>query len=387
MPWQGVVPMDLRLAFARAHAAGASMTALCEQYGISRKTGYKWAGRFEAEGRGGLLDRSRRPHGRPSTTDAAVISLLCEARRRHPTWSARKLLVVLRRAHPTLSWPARSTGCAILKAHGLVRVARRAARPWAAPFPLAPITRANEVWTTDFKGDFRTGDGERCYPFTLRDGFSRYTLRCDALDRKTHTATRPCFERAFAEYGLPDRIRSDNGGPFASAGLTRLSYLSVWWIRLGIMPERIAPGHPEQNGSHEQFHRVLKAETARPPAASAAAQQRRFHRFQREYNEHRPHAALDDRVPASSYTRSPRPMPSRLPPVEYPGHFEVRRVAPSGTASWRGASIHLTGALGNQLVGFEEVDDGIWMVSFAHVRLGRFDDRTRQLRPLRLTDA
>jgi len=308
-----------------------------------------------------------------------VVERLCEARRRHPTWSARKLIAVLGRQWPNLPWPARSTGCALLKAHGLVRSRPRRRRSHAAVSPLRAITRANEVWTTDFKGEFRTGDGRYCYPLTLRDGFSRYVLRCDALVSKSSAVTRPCFERAFHEFGLPDRMRSDNGGPFAATGLTRLSHLSVWWIRLGIEPERIALGHPEQNGSHEQFHRVLKAETTRPPAATCTAQQRRFRRFCAEYNDDRPHEALQDQAPATYYVSSAREMPRRLPAIEYPGHMEVRRVTAIGQVSWRGRALYLTEVLGGQPVAFEEVDDGIWMLYFAAMRLARFDERTHTL--------
>jgi hypothetical protein len=235
------------------------------------------------------------------------------------------------------------------------------------------------VWTTDFKGEFRTGDGVYCYPFTLRDGYSRYVLRCDALPRKDYASVRDRFSRAFAAYGLPQRIRSDNGGPFAAPGLTRLSRLSVWWIRLGIQPERIALGHPEQNGSHEQFHRVLKAETTRPPAPNGAAQQQRFRRFCLEYNEVRPHEALQDDVPANWFTPSPRPLPTRLPPIEYSGHLEVRRVSSFGYVSWRGRMLFLTEVLGGEDVGFEEIDDGIWMLFFDTIRLARFDERTHRL--------
>ena len=380
MPWQGVSPVELRLEFTRAYALGLfSMTELCDQYGISRKTGYKWVARYEADGRAGLTDRSRRPHHSPRATASDIIARLCEARRRHPTWSARKLIAVLRRQQSQIVWPARSTGCALLKGHGLVRARRRRTRTHAPASPLAPITRPNEVWTTDFKGEFRTGDGRYCYPLTLRDGFSRYVLRCDALVTKRGDVVRQRFERAFAEYGLPDRIRSDNGGPFAATGLTRLSQLSVWWIRLGIQPERIALGHPEQNGSHEQFHRVLKAETTRPPAPHCAAQQQRFRRFRAEYNEERPHEALRDQPPASCYTPSRRPLPDRLPPIEYPGHMEVRRVAPCGHVSWRGRGLHLTEVLAGEAVGFDEVDDGIWVLYFGAIRLARFDERTRHL--------
>jgi putative transposase len=383
MPWQGVSPVDLRLEFTRAYGWGVfSMTELCDQYEISRKTGYKWVARFEAGGRAGLVDRSRRPRRSPTATDPDIVTRLCEARRRHPTWSARKLIAVLRRQAPDLAWPTRSTGCALLKAHGLVRARRRRGRHRAPASRLAPITQPNEVWTTDFKGEFRTGDGVYCYPLTLRDGFSRYVLRCDALVTKRGDVVRQRFERAFAEYGLPQRIRSDNGEPFAGTGLTRLSRLAVWWIRLGIAPERIALGHPEQNGSHEQFHRVLKAETTRPPAANCAAQQRRFRRFCVEYNQERPHEALRDHPPASCYRPAGRSLPRRLPPLEYAGHLEVRRVSSVGVVSWRGRALFLSEVLRGEDVAFEEVADGIWVLYFAAVRLAQFDERSRTLTAL-----
>ena len=243
------------------------------------------------------------------------------------------------------------------------------------------ITRPNEVWTVDYKGEFLTGDRRYCYPLTLRDGFSRYVLRCDALTAHTLAVTRPRLERAFAEYGLPDRIRSDNGPPFGGPGLARLSTLAVWWIRLGILPERIDPGHPEQNGSHEQFHRVLKAETARPPASSARAQQRRFTRFCTEYNDERPHESLQQTVPAQHYRPSSRALPRRLPPLEYPGHAEVRRVDQNGYVSWR-TPLFVSVALADQSVAFEEVDDGVWTVSFASLVLGRFDEREHRIHPI-----
>jgi hypothetical protein len=216
----------------------------------------------------------------------------------------------------------------------------------------------------------------------LRDGFSRFVLRCDALTAHTLAVTRPCFERAFAEYGLPDRIRSDNGPPFGGPGLGRLSTLAVWWMRLGIVPERIAPGHPEQNGSHEQFHAVLKANTARPPAANAPAQQRRFRRFRAEYNQERPHEALGQAVPATCYQPSGRAMPQRLPPLAYPGHAEIRRVDQNGWVSWQGTPLFVSVALARETVAFEEVDDGLWTLQFATVALARYDERHRTLHPL-----
>jgi transposase InsO family protein len=385
MPWREMSPMEQRLELIHEYESGLlTMTELATQYGVSRKTAYKWRERYEREGLLGLCDHSRRPHHSPFVTEAALVDALVAVRRRHPRWGAKKLLAVLRRRRPHAPWPARSTVAAWLKRRGLIEPRRRQAclRGPLAAAPLAPSTRPNEVWTTDFKGEFRTGDSRYCYPLTLRDAFSRFTLRCDALIHRTVPETRRRFERAFAEYGLPERIRSDNGLPFASPGLGKLSQLSVWWLRLGIGLERIAPGHPEQNGSHEQFHAVLKAETARPPAANAAAQQRRFARFCREYNHERPHDALGDDPPAQHYYASPRPLPTRLPPLEYPGHVEVRRVASNGCVSWACAPLFLTTALAGEYVAFEEVDDGLWTIRFATVALARFDERHRNVHPL-----
>jgi transposase InsO family protein len=380
--------VDLRVQFIGEYQTELwSMTELAEQYGISRKTAYKWVTRYERGGAAALLDQSRRPWTQPSATDPRLIAALLAVRRRHPRWGAKKLLAVVKRQDARAAWPSRSTVCDVLRRHALV-----VPRPRRRPMPhgghaLAPITAPNETWTTDFKGEFRTGDRRYCYPLTLRDGFSRYVLRCDALLSRSYALTRARFERAFADYGLPVRIRSDNGGPFAGPGLGRLSRLNVWWIRLGIVPERIGLGRPEQNGSHEQFHRVLKADTTRPPAATARAQQRRFGAFYREYNEVRPHESLDDQPPATRYTASPRPLPTRLAPLEYPGHMEVRRVSSAGCISWHGIPIFLTEVLEGEDVGFEEVADGYWTLSFATVRLGRFDERTRRITALPLPGA
>jgi putative transposase len=382
MPWRETSPMEQRADFVREFESGLfTMTELAAQYGISRKTGYKWVAAYAAYGLGGLQDRSRRPHHSPHATDPGVLAILMRLRQRHPRWGAKKLLTVAARRAPTTAWPCPATVAAHLAARGLITRRRRRQVPLVVRSTRAPITRANEVWTTDYKGEFRTGDGRYCYPFTLRDGFSRFVLRCDALTAHTLAVTRPCFERAFAAYGLPDRIRSDNGPPFGGPGLGRLSTLAVWWIRLGIVPERIDPGHPEQNGSHEQFHQVLKAETARPPAPRACAQQRRFTRFCAEYNQERPHEALHQTVPAQHYHHSSRALPRRLPSLEYPGHAEIRRVDQNGYVSWR-TPLFVSVALADQPVAFEEVDDGIWTVSFATLVLGRFDERQHRIHPI-----
>lgn len=379
MPWREMVPMDQRIQFVSEYRTGLfSMTELVAQYGISRKTGYKWIEREATAGVAGLADHSRRPLRSPHATPPELVTAVITLRKRHPRWGATKLLAVLAGEEPAVTWPSRSTVCDVLARAGLVEARprrRRACSRGQRPRALAPMVQPNGTWTTDFKGQFRMGDGRYCYPFTLRDGCSRYVLRCDALADTTYEATRRRFVRAFAEFGLPDRIRSDNGGPFAGPGLGRLSRLSVWWMRLGIVPERIAPGHPEQNGSHEHFHSVLKAGTARPPGPNARAQQRRFDRFCVEYNQERPHEALGNEPPATHYTPSTRRLPARLTPLEYPGHMERRSVFGVGLVSLHGRTVFLSEALVGEIVGLEEVDDGLWTIYFGSVVIGRYDER------------
>jgi len=383
MPWLGRTPMDLRRSFVRDRLADAfTMTELCATYQVSRKTGYKMLARFEAEGWSGLADRSRRPHTALGRVPASIVTALCEARRKQPDWGARKLRGWLTRRQPAIAWPSRGTVHAILIRAGLVRQARRAiAAGPRGPQRLRPARAPNAVWTVDFKGDFRLGAGARCYPLTLRDAASRYTLRCQALEQPALHATRRQIERAFAEFGLPDCIRSDNGAPFAGPGLGHLSQLNVSWLRLGIAVEQIDPGRPDQNGSHEQFHRMLKAGTARPPAATLAGQQRRFNTFCREYNDERPHEALNDEVPAQHYRASPRPFPTRPPKLEYPGHWEIRRVGANGCVRLRTAVIFLNRALAGEEIAFEEVDDALWTLYFGALPLARWLERERQLTP------
>lgn len=377
MPWQEQSPMDLRMRFITELRSGLfTMSELCAQYSISRPTGYKWAGRYTADGVAGLLDRSRRPHDHPDTTASEVVAAVLAARQRFPEWSGAKLVQWLARQDPKREWPSRTTAYDILRRAGAVRTRRRRVRaPLRSVGALPTAHGPNEVWTTDFKGEFLTGDGRYCYPLTVRDAFSRRVLRCDALLAQTYADTRRRFERAFGEFGLPERMRSDNGRPFVSTGLAGLSRLNVWWLRLGIQLERIAPGHPEQNGSHEQFHGVLKKATTRPPAANARAQQRRFAAFCLEYNEQRPHDALAGRVPADVYRPSPRALPPRLPHLEYAAHWHVRWVATNGDVAWRGRRLFVSAALAELPIGFEEIDDGLHTVWFGTIALARFDER------------
>lgn len=382
MAWRERSLMDERVQFISDYRRQLfTMTELCDRYGISRKTGYAVVGRYEAEGLSGLVPRSSRPHHSPQATAARVVGAIVAMRHRYPTWGGKKILTVLGERHPTWALPAVSTANDILKRHDLV-TPRRRRRPVGHPgYQPRAATVPNEIWTTDFKGQFRTRDARWCYPLTVVDHFSRYLVACHGMCAPTTTDAVAVFRRAFRTYGLPAVIRSDNGEPFAAPSLARLSRLSVWWIRLGIRPELIAPASPQQNGAHERMHRTLKAETTRPPAADLAGQQRRFTRFRAIYNDERPHEALAQQPPARLYTPSLRPFPEQLVPVEYPGHFEIRRVSSAGAISWNARVLSLSTVLTREEVGFEPIDDGIWDVHFGPVRLGRFDERRHRIEP------
>lgn len=379
--------MDQRRLFVGEYVTGLwTMTELCEQFAISRKTGYKWLGRYDTGGRPALADQSRRPQSHPAATSDRVVQRLLETRTRFPRWSMGKVVTWLKRQYPRTAWPCRTTAYDLMQRAGVARAPKRpgptGSRPGVPGRALTEPTAPNSVWTTDFKGKFLLGNAAYCHPFTLRDGFSRFVLRCDGVPAESYPCTRPLFERAFGEFGLPECIRSDNGTPFASTGLAGLSRLSVWWMQLGIRVERIDPGCPEQNGSHEQFHRVLKRDTTRPPGPTAPAQQRRFDAFRHEYNDERPHDALGGASPSAIYTRSPRRVPRRLPAVEYPGFWEVRGADSSGVITFHGRPLNVTRALAHQDLGLEEIDDAVWRVWFLTTPLGHFDERRwRWIRP------
>lgn len=382
MPWRARSPMDERLQFVADYQRQLfTMTALCARYGISRKTGYALLDRYEECGVAGLTPRSSRPGHSPQATADEIVDAILALRKRHPTWGGKKILAVLAARHPRWAMPAVSTANDVLKRHGLV-APRSQRRPVGHPgYQPRPAIAPNEIWTTDFKGQFRTADAELCYPLTICDHFSRYLIACRGLAAPTTVGAIAVFRRAFAEYGLPAVIRSDNGEPFAAPSLGRLSRLSVWWIRLGIRPELIAPASPQQNGAHERMHRTLKAETLRPPAATRAHQQRRFGHFRRIYNEERPHEALHQRPPEQLYAASSRRLPRRLEPVEYPGHFERRRVDAAGTVSWHSRPLTISTVLIGEEIGLEPLEDGIWDLYFGPVRLGRFDEHRRRIEP------
>lgn len=372
MPWSQTSPMQQRTLFIADHLRGTrSITELCAEYRISRKTAYKWIDRFIRHGPAGLEDESRRPRHSPMRTAPEVVSAILELRQRHPTWGARKILHVLHGRHPQWSLPHRATGHDILKRHGLVRKHPKRRKIGHPGKPTSLILAPNQVWCADFKGQFRMGNGQYCYPLTVTDGFSRFLLECRGLHSTAVVPSKAVFQRIFKEYGLPQKIRSDNGVPFATNSLARLSALSAWWIRLGVMPELIEPGKPQQNGRHERMHRTLKAEATRPPASGFIAQQRKFDQFRHEFNYDRPHEALDMQTPASVYEPSPRPMPDKLPALEYPDRYEVRLVSANGGIRWHHDWINVSITCAGEYVGFEEIDDGIWNVYFGKLKLGR----------------
>jgi transposase InsO family protein len=352
-----------------------SMTELCEQYGISRKSGYKLIDRYLNEGPAGLEERSRRPRSHPNETPEHIVGAFVELRRRHPSWGAKKLISVLGKRRPGWDLPGRSTVCDILSRNGLVpkkRMRRHIGHPGK---PSSLILAPNDCWSADFKGHFKTGNGIYCYPLTVADGYSRFLLGCQGLLSTCVADSKPVFTRLFKQYGLPKRIRTDNGVPFATNTLAPLSQLSAWWVRLGILPEFIEPGKPQQNGRHERMHRTLKAETTRPPANTLRGQQRKFDGFLQEFNFERPHEALDMHTPASCYEPSSREMPNKIPPLQYPDRFELRYVSFNGGIRWNKDWVNVSITCAGEYVGLEEIDDGIWNVYFGPLKLGRLLER------------
>src|SRR2546427_3647542 len=378
MPWSQTSPMDQRTQFIADYLRGSlNVTELCELYGVSRKTGYKFIERYLRCGPAGLEERSRRPQHSPNQTCEEIVTALLEARRRHPSWGGKKLLTLVHKAHPRWELPHRSTVCDILSRHGMVPKKRSRRRIGHPGKPTSSILAPNDLWSADYKGQFRTGNGIFCSPLTVDAGFSRYLLGCQALSSTAVHEAKPVFTQLFKEYGLPKRIRTDNGVPFATNTLARLSKLSAWWVRLGIVPELIEPGKPQQNGRHERMHRTLKAETTRPAAGSLAAQQRKFNVFREEFNQERPHEALDQQTPASCYSTSLREMPNKLPPLVYPDRFEVRYVSGNGGIRWKKDWVNVSTVCIGEYVGPEEIDDGIWNSYFGPLKLGACSSGTR----------
>jgi transposase InsO family protein len=357
-----------------------TMTELCSRFGICRDTGYVWLRRFRLHGVKGLVELSRAAERHPNQTTAELERSVLELRQAHMTWGPRKLKRVLERDQAGRPWPAASTMGEIVKRAGLVvpRKRRRRTEPYTQP--LAHASESNLVWCADFKGWFRSGDGSRVDPLTITDAWSRYLLRCQAVEKTDTERVRAVFEAAFRQYGMPEAIRTDNGAPFASSAVGGLSRLAVWWTRLGIGHERIQAGHPEQNGRHERMHRTLKQDV--PTAQDWRSQQRELDRFLHDFNQVRPHEALDMQTPSSVYEPSPRPFPNKIPELEYPNGMEVRTVKSHGHFRWKKKDIFLTEVLWGEPIGLMPLGDGLFNIYFADRPLVGFDSKRDKLIPL-----
>jgi transposase InsO family protein len=358
------------------------MSAICERHGISRKTGYKWLDRYRQSGAAGLVPLSSARHTLGHTVDAAVAAAVLALRDERPTWGPEKLLARLRIDHPETAWPAPSTVGDLLRRSGRSkpRPRRRLGDPQRKPLLMEP-SAPNESWSADFKGWFRTADGVRCEPFTVTDGYSRYLLACEAVPQVTWAQVQPRLIRLFEANGLPRALRTDNGNPFARRdGLGGLSRMSVWLLKLNVWPDHIQPGRPDQNGRHERMHRVLREDTADPPAATVAAQQARMDGWRADYNSYRPHAALGQRCPAALYTRSSRAYPATIAAWDYPADHQVRRVIGDGYIKWREGKVYLSGALCGETVALARRDDGDWAVRFCGFDLAVLREESNELR-------
>jgi transposase InsO family protein len=375
--------MEERLRFVARLLDGEGMSAVCREFGISRKTGYKIFDRYKAEGLDALTDRSRRPVRYANQLPHQIERLIVESKKDKPHWGARKIRELLvRKLAGDVRIPAKSTVHAVLDRHGLVKRARQRRRCRAEGTPLSQAVRPNDLWCADFKGEFKLGDGRYCYPLTVTDQASRMILACEALESTKEAPAIETFVRLFKERGLPAAIRSDNGLPFASPnGLYNLSKLSVFWLRLGLRLERIKPGKPQQNGRHERMHRTLKQETARPPGMNALQQQDRFDRFVSEFNDERPHEAIGMKMPGELYTSSSRRYDG-LPEVDYPFHDRDILVTACGRICMARKKVNVSTVLAGQRLGIKEVDDGIWLVSFMHYDLGYIDLEQRTLQTI-----
>ena len=354
---------------------------LCDLYGISRKTGYKWVGRFADSGKVGLEERSRAPHSHPQGMGEKVVEAIIQMRQQHPSWGPRKIREKLQRQDREQKWPATSSIGELLRREGLVVERRQRRRTPPHTEPLAHAGAANDVWCADFKGHFQCGDGSRCDPLTITDAYSRYLLRCRAVEKADGPHVRAVFETLFRECGLPAAIRTDNGPPFASGAPGGLSRLSMSWLRFGIRHERIDPGCPQQNGRHERMHRTLKAETAAPPRATLRQQQLAFEAFSEEYNQQRPHEALNYRTPAELYSPSNRPYHPGQEQLVYPAGVELRRISQQGSLKWKCERTFLSEVLAREVVGLLEVDDQFFEVYYGPKLLGWFDGANHAFAP------
>jgi transposase InsO family protein len=384
MPWKESRIVDQRLQFLSSYQKKEmSLSDLCREFGVSRPTGYRWINRYKEVGPEGLLDRNRKPHGCSHATSEATENAILALRSKHPSWGARKLKARLEKVQPRVNWPAASTFGNILHRAGLTNPKQKKRRTTPCSEPFSEVTAPNQLWCMDFKGYFSTGDGTRCDPFTITDAHSRYLIRCQTVSRMDLSQVVAVCEAAMREYGMPARIRTDNGAPFAGNGLLGLSKLSLSWTKMGIVHERIQPGRPQQNGRHERMHRTLKEDTTKPPALTLRLQQKKFDRFRQIFNHERPHEGLNNETPASLYQRSSIMFPRVLTPFTYPRGFQTRRVNTSGDISWHKDRVFISQVFSFEDLGFEEMDEEIFRVYFREIELGELDVTELRFRPVR----
>lgn len=380
MSWRDICPMDEKVSFiAAVKEKRHSISVLCRKFSISRKTGYKWLKRYAEEGAKGLYAQTKARKTQSHQTTEKQQRLILKAKTRFKDWGPKKIKAWLEVEYSQQEWPAASTIGDILKKHGMVepRSFRRRVPPQSEPF--GDCEKPNDVWSADFKGQFRTGDKKYCYPLTVTDNHSRFILACDGYLRPTLQNVQKSMLKAFNEHGLPKAIRTDNGTPFASTGAGGLSRLSIWWLKLGIYPQRIEIGHPEQNGRHERMHRTLKQATALPSKRNINSQNRAFKKFIDEFNFIRPHEALENKRPCQVYQSSDRKYPSKFSEMNYPGDRLVRTVRSNGQIKLNGKLIFVSEILYGESLGIIEVEDGIWDVQYSVLGLGVIDERKEKL--------
>ena len=369
--------MDEKLFFIKEYATGNySITDLADNFNISRKTAHKYIRRFKDEGLDGLQQRSSCPHHFPTKTPLEVEKQIISLRKKKPRYGARKLKAILERDHEGVEYPPVTTINSILKRNGYTEVQKRRRR--IKPLRIYhEANKPNDIWTSDYKGDFRLLDRVKCYPLTVTDMYSRYILGIKGMVSTNYKDAKSYYIMLFREHGLPRQILSDNGSPFAAPqALARLTRLSAWWIQLGIKPVYIDPASPWQNGKHERMHRELKADTTKPPARNMQGQQLKFNHFVNEYNTYRPHEALNDDVPAKHYEKSPREYTETIKPYEYPDYYIIKRVSKNGAVRWPGDRwLYVSTSIPGQNIGLEEIDDGLYCVWYCNVRLGYFNEQ------------
>lgn len=382
MGWMECKKMDEKLKFIARFLEGEKMAPLCREFGITRPTGYKLIDRYKLMGQCALVEQKRTPHRYANQLPIAVEAMILDLKREYPNWGAPKIREKIIKKYPDVKTPAKSTVHAVLDRNGLVTARKGRRRFKATGTLLNHVTEPNQLWCADYKGEFMLGNKQYCYPLTITDYASRYLLTCEALASTRENFAFEIFERAFREYGIPDSIRTDNGVPFASGNsFYNLTRLSVWWLRLGINVERIAPGHPEQNGRHERMHLTLKLETTRPPRPTLVSQQEAFDEFIEIYNDERPHEGIANNYPGEIYKPSVKEF-KPLEPLFYPFHDQTVTVTQCGRVCSKTMKVSLSRAFAGQQVGIKEMEDGIWLVSFLDFDLGYFDDKSKKVEPV-----